>query len=124
MSALPPKATSNATYECQLWATGAAAPNSPDLAGRQVALFLPLPGYDPRSIIAEAQGPLVYRELSGPPVFILDNEHYAVAFHRVTRPRRNRIKSRIEPEMARDESVFPEAFKPVRCQRANPINMA
>jgi len=65
----------------------AAAPNCFDLTWRQVAFFLSLPGYDLRSIIAEAQGPSIYRELSGPAVFIFDNEHHAVAVHRFTRPR-------------------------------------
>src|SRR5262245_2646116 len=70
----------------------AAAPNCPDQAGRQGAFFLPLPGDDPRSIIAEAQGPSVYRELSGSAIFILDNECHAVAVHRFRWSRRNRIK--------------------------------
>src|SRR5262245_34781262 len=38
----------------------AVAPNYPDLAWRQVTLFLPLLGYDPGSIIAEAEGPAIY----------------------------------------------------------------
>src|SRR5262245_24819138 len=70
----------------------AASPNCPDHAGRQIAFFLPFPGYDPRSIIAEAQGPPVYRELSGPAVFILDNECHAVAVHRFQIAHRNGIK--------------------------------
>jgi hypothetical protein len=56
-----------------------AAPHRPDLARRQVTFFLPLTGYDPRTIIAEAQGPAVYRQLGDPTVFIFDNECHAVA---------------------------------------------
>jgi hypothetical protein len=50
-----------------------------DLARRQVTFFLPLTGYDPRTIIAEAEGPAIYRQLGGQTVFIFDNECYAVA---------------------------------------------
>src|SRR5262249_8322585 len=60
------------------------APTRLDLAWRQVALVLPLPGYNPGSVIAEAEGPGVYRELGSPAVFILDNKHHAVAAHRFT----------------------------------------
>jgi hypothetical protein len=39
---------------------------------------VPLTGDDPRTIIAEAEGPAVYRQLGGPAVFIFDNERHAV----------------------------------------------
>jgi hypothetical protein len=56
-----------------------AAPHRPDLARRQATFFLPLTGYDPRTIIAEADDPGVHRQLGGPTVFIFDNERHAVA---------------------------------------------
>ena len=51
----------------------AVAPNCLDLSRRQIALLLPLPGYGLGSIIAEAKGPAVNRELGSPAVFIFDN---------------------------------------------------
>jgi hypothetical protein len=68
---------------CTFWQ--APAPNCPDLARRQVAFFLPLSGYDPHRIFAEAQGPAVYREFDGPTVFVFGNERHAIAGHRFRR---------------------------------------